>query len=67
MGRFRRYFDFGGRATRLDYWRFQLLLVVLSGAAILLALLAIPAAGSLGGLVLAPLLIGFVASLALVV
>jgi uncharacterized membrane protein YhaH (DUF805 family) len=40
---------------------------VLSGAAILLALLAIPAAGSLGGLVLAPLLIGFVASLALVV
>lgn len=60
-------FDFRGRATRLDYWRMQLLGAVMGGAALALSSFAIMAIGRIGGLlmlILAPVL---VASLAMAV
>lgn len=50
MGRLRRYFTTEGRATRLDYWRFQLMLAVVGAGLWIATVFATMLGGWLGAI-----------------
>jgi uncharacterized membrane protein YhaH (DUF805 family) len=67
VGRIVGLLQFGGRLSRLQFWRDYLFLAIISAVDVIIGMLAIMALGPWGGIFVAPFILVMVASIAIVV